>query len=226
MDGETEGELFNLDDAALEEERIVTQYNERFKPGVYRQVFYPPASGQWKIDALFPEGFFESAKLLLSGVASGRLNEGIEGVAAIFLSRHYLELAIKYALFHSRWLQDERRNAAVVTPVGHGHNLQKLWSDLSTELKGKPGVVPTGLDLDFVAAFVAEFNAFDPKNWRFRYPGEQLPPAPSSDENLGIDFASLLFDIQRVFDVLGSLDNYLIETYGENREWNDLQDDW
>ncbi len=69
MDAETEGEFFNLDDAALDDESFVAQYNERFKPGIYRQVFYPPASGQWKIDALFPEGFFESAKLLLSGVA-------------------------------------------------------------------------------------------------------------------------------------------------------------
>ncbi len=179
-----------------------------------------------EIDALFPEGFFESAKLLLRGVVSGRLNEGIEGVAAIFLSRHYLELAMKYALFHSRWLQDEKRNAPDVTPVGPTHNLEKLWSTLIAELKGKPGVVPKGLDLDFVAKFVKEFNAFDPKNWRFRYPGEQLPPASSSSENLGIDFTSLLFDVQRVFDVLCTLDNYLIETYGENEEWNDLQDDW
>ncbi len=215
---DAEGEFFNLDDAALEEERMVAQYNQRFRPGAYRQVFFPPASGQWKIDALFPEGFFESAKLLLGGVVSGRLNESIEGVAAIFLSRHYLELAIKYVLFHSRWLQDEKQNAAAAAPVGKTHNLEQLWTDLVTELAGKPGVVPKGLDLDFVAEFVAEFNEFDPTNWRFRYPRERLQrlATPPSNESLGIDFTSLLFDIQHVFDVLDTLDNYLIETYGEN----------
>ena len=78
-----------VDDSQLEE-RIFAKYNERFQPHEYQQVFYAPVSGEGRIDALFPEGFFESAKLLLKGVTTGELRQGIEGVAAVFLCRHYL----------------------------------------------------------------------------------------------------------------------------------------
>src|ERR1035438_6623608 len=46
-----------------------------------------------------------------------------------------LELALKYTLYHSRWLSGETHNAGDdVEPVGQGHGLQKLWEKLSTEL--------------------------------------------------------------------------------------------
>lgn len=213
-------------DAKGEEDRIITEYNERFRPHEYRQVFYPPASGEGRVDALFPGGFFESSKLLLQGVTTGKLRQGIEGLAAVFLSRHYLELALKYALFHSRWLKDATRNAAEVEPVGRSHDLRTLWDKLTAELKTKPTVVPKGLDLDFVAKFVKEFHACDPHNWRFRYSGKQLPAAHSSDEPLGIDFELLLVNLQRTHDVLDTLDTYLVETYGENKEWQEEQNSW
>jgi hypothetical protein len=209
------------------EEQIFAKYNERFQPREYRQVFYP-VSGQGQIDALFPEGFFESAKLILKGVTSKELRQGIEGVVAVFLCRHYLELAIKYTLFHSRWLKDSKANAIAsdVEPVGKGHDLQYLWDTLTEELKGKPSVVPTGLDLDFVGDFIKEFHAVDRYNTRFRYPGKQLPVQPSSNETLNIDFDSLLFNLQRAYDVLDTLDRHLIETFGENEEWEAIQNSW
>jgi hypothetical protein len=215
-------------DAKGEEERIIAEYNERFRPQKYRRVFHLPASGKTRVDALFPEGFFESAKLLLKGVATGELRPGIEGVAAVFLSRHYLELALKYALFHSRWLEDETHNAAKVEPVGRAyrHDLHALWDSLTAELKTKPTVAPKGLDLDFVAKFINEFHACDPDSERFRYSGKELPAVHSSHETLGIDFDSLLFNLQRAHDVLGTLDTHLIETYGENEEWLEEQNRW
>jgi hypothetical protein len=213
-------------DSESEEERIMAEYNERFQPHEYRNVFYPPVSGEGRIDALFMEGFFESAKLLLKGVTTGELREGIEGVAAVFLSRHYLELALKYTLFHSRWLRDETHNATDVKPVGRGHNLHDLWENLTAELKTKPTAVPKGLDMDFVAKFVEEFHDCDPANWRFRYAGKQLPVVHSSHEALGIDFDSLLFNLQRAYDVLDTLDKHLVNTYGENQEWQDEQNSW
>jgi hypothetical protein len=213
-------------DAEREEAQIIAEYNERFQPHEYRQVFYPPVSGEGRIDALFPEGFFESAKLLLKGVTSGELRQGIEGVVGVFLTRHFLELALKYTLFHSRWLEDKTHNAADVAPVRHSHDLLKLWDTLTAELKAKPTVVPKGLDLDFVAKFVKELHACDPKNWRFRYPGQQIPVTHSSHETLGIDFDSLLFNVQRTHDVLNTLDTDLIETHGENEEWQQEQNSW
>jgi hypothetical protein len=208
-------------DAESEQERIIAEYNERFRPQEFRQVFFPPASGEWKIDALFPEGFFESAKLVLTGVVKGTLREGIEGVAAVFLCRHYLELALKYTLFHSRWLEDETHNATDVKSVGRGHDVQKLWDALTAELNTKPAIVPKGLDLDFVGKFVKEFHANDPQNWRFRYPGKQLPVVHSSHETLGIDFDSLLFNLQHTYDVLSTLDDALVDRYGENKDWEE-----
>ena len=122
-------------DLSSEEKRIIAEYNERFRPHSYRQVFFPPPSGEWKIDASFPQSFFEAAKFLLMGIVEGTLLEGIEGIPALFLARHYLELAMKYTLFHSRWLKDERHNAPEVEPVGRGHDLQHWWGMLMVELK-------------------------------------------------------------------------------------------
>lgn len=185
------------------------------------------------MDASFPQSFFQSAKFLLTGVVNGTLREGIEGVAAVFLARHYLELALKYTLFHSRWLKDETHNATDVQPVVRGHDLQKLWDMLTKELKSKPTVVPKGLDLDFVARFIEEFHAYDPYNWRFRYPGTQIAVADSSQhsdrpqrEALGIGFASLLSNLHHANDLLDTLDTYLIETYGENEDWQEEQNSW
>jgi len=212
--------------SSLLREQIFAKYNEQFQPHEYKQVFYAPKSGEGRMDALFPEGFFGAAKLLLKGVASGELRQGIEGVAAIFLCRHWLELAIKYTLFHSRWLKDGDENAVAgdVKPVGKGHDLEALWGTLTKELGAKPSVVPQGLDLAFVGEFVREFNAVDKNNWRFRYPGEQLPVRAISHGPISVDFDALLFDLQRAYDILDTLDKYLVNTHGLNEET--IQDGW
>jgi hypothetical protein len=212
-------------DAKAEEEKIIAEYNERFRPHVYRQVFFPPPS-EWKIGASFPQSFFEAAKFLLTGITDGNLREGIEGIPAVFLARHYLELALKYTLFHSRWLEDETHNAVEVEPVKRGHNLQATWNRLLDELKVKTTDAPKELDLDFVAKFIEEFHRYDPANWRFRYPTEQIAVGSSPQNTLGIDFPALLFNLQRAHDVLDTLDSYLIDTYGENEDWEDEQNSW
>jgi hypothetical protein len=197
----------------------------------YQRVFYPTPSGEGRVDPLFAEGFFRSAELLLKGVISGELRDGIEGVAAVFLCRHYLELAIKYTLFRSRWLKTGEHNAADsdIKPVGKGHDLQRLWNTLSTELESEnkgPNIVPKGLDLAFVAEFVKEFHAVDKQNERFRYPGQQLAVEHSSHETLTINFTALLFNLQHTHIVLDNLDMYLIETHGQNEEWEAIRNSW
>lgn len=131
-------------------------------------------------------------------------------------------------MFHSRWLKDSGHNAAAtdVAPVGKSHDLQKLWNTLAGELKNKPNVVPKGLDLAFVSGFVEEFHAVDQHGWRFRYPAAQLPARPSSHDALNIDFDSLLFNLQRTYDVLDTLDCHLIEIFGENEEWEATRNSW
>jgi hypothetical protein len=206
---------------AKEEQRMLAEYSERFQPRAYSQVFYPPKSGEWKVDADFPDGFFESAKVILEGITGRSLHEGIEGVAAVFLCRHYLELALKYTLYHSRWLNDETHNAGDdVEPVCHGHDLQKWWDKLNAELRRRvPSILATGFDLDFVAEFVKEFQEVDKHNTRFRYPGKQLPVVPPTHGTLHIDFETLLLTLKRVHDILDTLDMHLIERHGENEEW-------
>lgn len=81
-------------------------------------------------------------------------------------------------------------------------------------------------DLPFVERFVQEFDKIDPRGMRFRYPGEQLPVLNNSQHSLQIDFESLLFNLRHVYEVLGTLDNLLIESYGENQEWEREMQSW
>jgi hypothetical protein len=213
---------------AAEEQRMIDEYNQQFRPEPYRQIFYSPSSEGWRVDASFPDGFFQAANVLLAGIIDGTLREGIEGIPAVFLSRHYLELALKYALFHSRWLADERHNAPAVEPIPPGHSLKHYWDKLTSELKAKAIAAPKGLDLQFVHKMVLEFEQYDPSNWRFRYPAKQIAVASGPTEffSIGIDFAALRFNLQRAHDVLETLDFYLLNTYGENEDWESEQNSW
>jgi hypothetical protein len=221
----------NHEELGAEEAQIIAEYSERYKPHPYRKVFSPPVSGDWKPDAHYVDGYLEAARLLLEGIAAGRLSEGQHGVAAVYLCRHYLELEIKYTLFHSRWLKQETKNAAdsEITPVAPTHNLQSAWDALMKELKAKaPSILKTGLDLTFVSEFVAEFHGVDPRGWRFRYPRERIavePRVEPASSILGIDFEALLSDLKRVHDVLDTLDSLLVNQYGENEEWESVLND-
>ena len=219
------------DDLVAEEAKIIAEYAERYKPRPYRRVFFPPASCDWNVDALYVDGFFEAAKHLLEGIVAGRLSEGLHGVAAVYLCRHYLELEIKYTLFHSRWLKQESENAAddEVAPLKEDHNLQGAWDTLVRELRDKvPSVWKSGLDLNFVSKFVAEFHRIDAGGWRFRYPQKHIAVAPANaphKDTLGISFDALLFNLTRARDVLDTLDGRLVDQYGGNEEWQSIVND-
>ena len=212
---------------AKNQEDIMSECLAPYRPQPYRQAFPCPPGNSWKIDASFDQGYFESARLILTGVSDGKLRHDVEGVVGVFLSRHYLELAIKYALFHSRWLKDEGHNTGdrEVAPVGKQdrHLLQNLWDKLHGELtKRMPSIFRTGLDLDYVAWFVAEFQKVDKDGWRFRYPVKEFAVTTSSQRKtavLNVDFEALLFSLKHVRSVLEALDTQLIEQYGKNEEW-------
>jgi hypothetical protein len=212
---------------AQSEKEMVAEYNEIFQPHPYRKAFYVPSVADWDVDAAFLDGFFESAVLLLERVVAGEMLES-RGVAAVFLCRHYLELRIKYTLFHSRWLKDVETNAsdAEVEPVKKIHKLRVLWDTLRKELTDRvPEVLKFGYDFDFVGEFVDEFESVDPAGWRFRYRTEQLAATVNSqtqtnlDNTLWIDFETLLFALKRVERVLRDLDMRLVNTYGLNEEY-------
>lgn len=226
---ESGGASGRYQDLQREEERIISEENALYKPFEYKRVFFTPQSGRWKVDASFVEGYYKAASVLLEGIVRGTFLEGIEGIAAIFLSRHYLELALKYALFHSRWLQERAidepsRNSpdSEVEGVEPDHNLRCLWGVLLSELnKRAPDLQATGLDLRFVEKLVNEFHQIDKRSIRFRYPDRLAvasPPEPRP-ESLGINFGSLWEDLERAHDILQTLDGRLVDQYGFNQDW-------
>ncbi|HTW88691.1 MAG TPA: hypothetical protein VMD75_11860 [Candidatus Binataceae bacterium] len=214
------------------EEQILSEYQERYKPHEYRKVFYPPASGEWEIDALFADSYFESARIIVRGIVVGSLLEAVAGPSACFLCRHYLELALKYTLFHSRWLTDEAQNAPddKVQPVGKRHGLLCLWRELDGELRRRmPSVFKTGIDLGYVGQFVKEFDTVDGNGARFRYRGKGIAVGSGArprTEALGIDFGALLYGLTLAHDVLGTVDAYLVDRYGQNEDWEEEVSSW
>lgn len=221
---EPEWDPTQLQELADEEEQIISEYCERYKPHQYTQAFYFPRASDWKVDAPFVDSYFESAKVILENIITGLLPEGVAGPSACFLCRHYLELALKYTLFHSRWLRDETHNAPdeEVEAVGKGHDLLDLWKKLRGEIGIRmPSILKTGLDLNYVAQFIEEFDRADDNGERFRYPKKRIAVGSSIAplEPLGVNFQSFLSSLKLTHDVLQAADGYLIGKYGQNQEW-------
>ena len=197
----------------------------------YRQVFFVPST-PWSIWANWDDAYFESAKLIVDGVVNGRLPKGIHGVAGVFLFRHYVELEMKFIILHSRWLKDGETNALrdEIEDVMKTHSLRALWNLIQRECPGKLGQEAwDSFDTQFVERCVVEFEALDPKGERFRYHSDKfgVDKRPEREhipviEHLGIDFSALLFSMQHVRDVLDAIDTYLVETHGQNAEWESI----
>lgn len=69
----------------------------------YKPFMHFPA-GMWKVGAIWDHAYYETAEYIVDGVCNRKLNPYVHGAAGVFLFRHYVELALKYILFHSRWL--------------------------------------------------------------------------------------------------------------------------
>src|SRR5579863_2734620 len=91
----------------LADEKIQFPWYEKHN---YQKVFGIPEK-EWKVEAVWGDAYYGAARELIAGVVEGRLNPAYEGVAGLYLFRHYLELALKYVIFHSRWLKDAQTNA-------------------------------------------------------------------------------------------------------------------
>lgn len=58
----------------------------------YRTVFFITSNTRTRLGV--GEGFYEASLDLVKELAVGRLSEDLEGVAAVYLFRHYLELSL------------------------------------------------------------------------------------------------------------------------------------
>ena len=70
-----ESKAGQLNELREEEEKIISEFSERYESHAFRPSFDPPPSGRWKLDASFVESYLEAAKLLLSGIVNGSVPE-------------------------------------------------------------------------------------------------------------------------------------------------------
>jgi hypothetical protein len=154
----------------------------------------------------------------------------IEGVAGVFLFRHYLELALKHILFHSRWLKDTNTKAhwSEIKDVANRHSLREIWDTLKRERRDKiPDDFWNWHDIAFVEACIYEFEKVDPHpGVRFRYHGKVfgVTTEPRSLDELYIEFELLEAQMDHVRGNLSSIDLWLLNVYDLNDEWEEIQD--
>lgn len=216
---------------------------QRIKRG-YRTIFFTPPSGRWDLPGSLTDSYYSAARVLIEGAVNGQYFEGVEGIAGVFLFRHYLELGLKYALFHARWLSswDEIESRENIEGIRNIHLLDTLWNDLKEACKTR--IRPddwSQWDIDFLEKCVQEFHGIDPKSFNFRYGTKKLEVAAESashqdiktifDEKLGvtyaltpdkdlrIDFEALVFVMQHAHDVLEAIDSCLFESHGQIQDW-------
>ena len=171
---------------------------------------------------------------MLEGVARGEYRPAYEGVAGLYLFRHYVELALKFLIFHSRWLKDAQNNAKLdeIDDVKKGHSLKVLWELAKAECQRV--IAPdewAALDVEFVEGCILELEAIDPTGERFRYHGPRFgverDPAKRAEMantiryELYVRFGELPAVIEHVHDVLSYLDVYMVEASGQNQDWED-----
>lgn len=140
----------------------------------YQQMFWIEKGAKWYIKMNWCDGYSAAAEVLLDGLISEKFLDSGEGVVAVFLSRHYLEPALKCVLFHARWLKTRHRNAPIseIKGVEPKHYLWKLWA---TAKRACVGIIPAKVwrswNIEFVDHFVKEFESVDPyPGVTFRYP--------------------------------------------------------
>jgi hypothetical protein len=178
----------------------------------YDKIIYLQSSPKSWLD--IANSFYRASLVLVKGVAEDRLNEDEEGIAAAFLFRHYLELALKNIVLAGRFLTEDggNGNPEDVKPAW-GHMLIELWKLVLRD--AKPKIAPVDwdhFDTDFIESCIAEFDAIDPRGMVFRYAGEGA-------EGLRIHFQWLYAIMEHVRQVLDGIHTELVELHGENDDY-------
>ena len=161
------------------------------------------------------DSFFSASLLLVEKVVRREISDDMEGLAAVFLFRHYLELALKDLILRGRSLVTEDRNTLrdEVKEVAHVHELTKLWEWVIRD--AKPKVKPESwdeYDTEYVEKCLWEFDAVHSKGFAFRYPG-------AGGESCIFAFAELWEAMRHIEHVLGGLISYLKEAHAQNDEY-------
>jgi len=185
-----------------------------FQEWKYDRVFYEEEHPKSWLD--LGESFYRSARILIEAAAKGEVNQDVEGIAAIFLFRHYLELALKHIIVAGRWLTKEGQNAPgeEVAEVERIHVLGELWGLVLRDAKPKIREEDwKNYDTGFVERCIVEFDTVDPKGFAFRYAGQGV-------ERLRVHFEWLGAIMEHVYQVLEGIHTYLNQMYHENVEYD------
>jgi hypothetical protein len=190
-----------------------------FEKWDYKQVIYNgDQDHSWRDMA---NSYFFACEPLIRKLAVGELREDIEGTAAVFLFRHYLELELKQIVFSGRLLiveDDNMFNAfkGEVKEVARIHTLATLWDWVLKEAKPKVEHWDD-YDTESVEKCIREFDAVDPKGFAFRYRGE-------GGEYCRYDFGALWSQMDHIRQVLDGIHTCLYEARQQIREYEDYLD--
>jgi hypothetical protein len=147
----------------------------RFPAGervAFEQIFYNP-NGSLRGSVL--DSFYLVARHTAERIVSDQALEDMEGVAALYLFRHYLELALKSIVYCLRRLRTRRQNCPETDreKVEPAHHLTGFWNEIKNDCSPKVGGRVWGAwDIALVDKCVAEFDSIDPTGERFRYSNE------------------------------------------------------
>jgi hypothetical protein len=140
-----------------------------FQKWQYQSVILPTEHEQFWRD--MADSYFNACRPLIAALAAGHLNEDVEGTAAIFLFRHYLELMLKRIIWAGRQLISENEVATRDVPnVANIHDLAKLWEWVIADAKPKLNEWQN-YDTVSLAKCLMEFDQADKKGFAFRYDG-------------------------------------------------------
>jgi hypothetical protein len=167
----------------------------------------------------YTESFYRATELLFQCLAVGKGFPDIEGIAAMFLFRHYLELILKRIVVRGRHLKTPSENAfrEEVEQVANIHDLRVLWNFVLRDAKPKiADDTWEDYDIAFVEKCIFEFDERDKKGFAFRYPRQ-------GGEKYQYDFGWLCVASEHVQQVLANMVTYLIEEHRENQDAGGMQ---
>jgi hypothetical protein len=191
-----------------------------FEKWEYRPIIYKLDEDQSWID--MAQSYYRGACGLIEGVVKRTLNQDVEGIAGMFLFRHYLELVLKRIVLRGRWLKAQDQNAARedVKQVGNIHELGVLWQWALQDARPKIAEDDwKNFDVDFVEKCIAQFDGVDKKGFAFRYPGQ-------GGEYCGFDYEFLYTAMEHVQQILDGILTYMIESYGQNADYEAILADY
>ncbi len=178
---------------------------------LYEPIFYPKTYVMSLQD--HAESFYAASLKLIHGVAKGELDEDTEGIAALFLARHFLELALKSVLAAGRSLTvGGRYNDDAPKPIERIHPLQQLWKLILRDAKPKFHPLEWNFyDFEYVEKCILEFDTVDPYGFAFRYYG-------AGAEEMQADFVRLEKSLTHIRSVLETMRVHLSIAWKANDE--------